>query len=51
MIEQIENIETLMDSKPCQIVLDGLESINLCINISANGNIDLINELDNGRRK
>ena len=51
MIEQIETLEKLMDSKPSQIILDGLDSINLCINISYTGNIDLIKELDNGRRK
>ena len=49
MIEKIEHLESLMNDKPSQIILDGLACIHLAINIAATGNTDLINALQNGR--
>lgn len=49
MIDKIENLELLMDNKPCQIVLDGIACIHLSINIAGTGNKDLMEALGNGR--
>lgn len=49
MIEKIEFLESMMDNKPSQIILDGLACIHLCLNITSTGEIDLINALENGR--
>ena len=48
MIDKIEKWESMMWNEPSQIILDGLLCIELCINISACGNKDLIKELQNG---
>ena len=48
MIDNIENLESMMCSEPSQVILDGLLCIHLCINIAATGNMDLINQLQNG---
>ena len=48
MIDNIENLESIMCNEPSQIILDGLACIHLCINIAATGNMDLIKELQNG---
>jgi hypothetical protein len=51
MIEKIETIESFMDTLPCQLLIDGLRSIDLCITISKTGNEELIKAFNNGRRK
>ncbi len=48
MITNIENLESMMNNEPSQIILDGLLCIQLCINVAASGNKDLIKELQNG---
>jgi len=48
MIDKIEYLESLMNDKPSQIILDGMACIHMCIEIAATGNEDLIN-LINGR--
>lgn len=49
MIEKIEFIESLFNDKSSQLVIDGLMCIQMCIDIAATNNIDLIKELENGR--
>ena len=48
MITNIENLEAMMYNEPSQIILDGLLCIQLCINVAASGNMDLIKDLQNG---
>jgi hypothetical protein len=48
MIDNIENLESMMNNEPSQVILDGLLCIHMCINIAATGNMDLINQLQNG---
>ena len=48
MIEKIEMWESMMNNEPSQIILDGLLCIQLCINVAASGNKDLIKDLQNG---
>jgi hypothetical protein len=48
MIEKIEKWESMMYNEPSQIILDGLLCIQLCINVAASGNKDLIKDLQNG---
>ena len=40
--------ESMMWNEPSQITLDGLLCIQLCINVAATGNKDLIKDLQNG---
>lgn len=48
MIEKIEKWESIMWNEPSQIILDGLLCIQLCINVAASGDMDLIKDLQNG---
>lgn len=48
MIDNIENLEAMMCNEPSQIILDGLLCIQLCINVAASGDMDLIKDLQNG---
>jgi len=48
MIDKIEMWESMMWNEPSQIILDGLLCIQLCINVAATGNKDLIKDLQNG---
>lgn len=48
MINKIEELESLMNNEPSNIIIDGLACIHLTIDIAATGNNDLIN-LINGR--
>jgi len=48
MITNIENLESMMNNEPSQIIIDGLACIHMCINIAATGNMDLIKDLQNG---
>jgi hypothetical protein len=49
MIDRIEYLESIMDSKPSQSIIDGLACIQMCLDVVATGNMDLIKELENGR--
>jgi len=48
MIDKIEYLESLMNDKPSQIIIDGMACIHMCIEIATTGNEDLINAI-NGR--
>ena len=49
MINQIEQLESLMNNEPSKLVTDGLFCIKFCMDIIATGNEDLIKALNNGR--
>jgi hypothetical protein len=49
MIDKIEYLESLMNDKPSQLIIDGIACIHLSLNIAANGNNDLIKAIENGR--
>tara|TARA_R110002126_G_scaffold191088_1_gene339212 strand:- start:2064 stop:2213 length:150 start_codon:yes stop_codon:yes gene_type:complete len=48
MIDKIEYLESLMNDKPCQLIIDGVMCIHLALDIAATGNNDLINAIENG---
>ena len=48
MIDKIEYLESLMNDKPSQLIIDGLVCIHLALDIAATGNNDLINAIENG---
>jgi len=49
MIDKIEHLESLMNDKPSQLIIDGIACIHLTLNIAASGNNDLIKAIENGR--
>jgi hypothetical protein len=49
MIEQIEHLESMMNNKPSQVIIDGLMCIHMCLDIAVTGNDDLIKAIENGR--
>ena len=49
MIEKIELLESLMNNKPSQVIIDGLMCIHLCLDVAVTGNDDLIKAIENGR--
>lgn len=48
-LEQIEELEMLMDNKPCQVLIDGLTCIHLSVDMSVTDNVELIKKLENVR--
>jgi len=48
MIDKIEYLEEQMRVSH-NVITEGLSCIHLCINVASNGNIDLIELLENGR--
>ena len=50
MIEKIEHLESLMNSEPCQILIDGMACIQLSMSIANSGCQELITALENGRK-
>jgi hypothetical protein len=49
MKKKIEFIESLINDKQSQLVIDGLMCIQMCVDIAATNNVDLVKELENGR--
>jgi len=49
MIDKIEHLESLMNTEPSQLIIDGIACIHLTLNIAASGNNDLIKAIENGR--
>ena len=49
MIEKIELLESLMNNKPSQVIIDGLTCIHMSLDVAVTGNDDLIKALENGR--
>lgn len=46
MIDKIELLESQMNNKASQIILDGMSCIHMCIEIATTGNEDLINVIN-----
>ena len=46
--DKIEYLESLMNTQPCQLIIDGVMCIHLALDIAATGNNDLINAIENG---